>query len=216
MAAPRPSADGVPVPGLGSVTRVGTGPGAGAGRLDRDRSLLLVVDIQARLAPHVHDQQALIARSEALLAAARLFGLPCLVTEHCAAQIGAVIPRLRERFSAAEIFAKTRFGATDHAEFESLLRAQGRPQLVVTGMEAHVCVLQTVLGLAARGYEVFVVGDAVGSRGARAADRGFALERMRAAGCTVVGTETVLFEWTRGGDDPAFRDILALVKTLPA
>ena len=186
-----------------------------ARRLDRDRSLLLVVDIQARLAPHVHGHDALIARTEALLAAARGFRVPCLLTEHCAAEIGPVIPRLRERFDAGEIFAKTHFGATDHPEFESLLRARGRAQLVVTGMEAHVCVMQTVLGLAARKFEVFVVGDAVGSRGPREADRQFALERMREAGCTVVGTETVLFEWTRAGDDAAFRDVLALVKTLP-
>lgn len=187
-----------------------------AGRLDRDRSLLLVIDVQARLAPHVLDHEGVIARSEALLAAARRFRVPCVVTEHCPAQLGPVIPRLRERFDAGEIFAKTHFGATDHPAFESLLRAQGRAQLVVTGMEAHVCVLQTVLGLAASTYEVFVVGDAVGSRETRAADRRFALERMRTAGCTVVGAETVLFEWTRAGDDAAFRDVLALVKTLPA
>jgi nicotinamidase-related amidase len=187
-----------------------------SGRLDRDRSLLLVVDIQTRLAPHVLGHEALVARTEALLAAARRFDVPCLATEHCAAQIGPLIPRLRERFATGEIFAKTRFGATDHAEFEALLRACGRPQVVVAGMEAHVCVLQTVLGLAASGYEVLVVGDAVGSRGARCADREFALERMRRAGCAAAGTETVLFEWTRAGDDAAFRDVLALVKTLPA
>jgi len=186
-----------------------------AHRLDRDRSLLLVIDIQARLAPHVHDHEAVIARSEALLVAARRFRMPCLVTEHCAAQIGAVVPRLRERFAAGEIFAKTRFGATDHPAFDDLLRAHGRQQVVVTGMETHVCVLQTVLGLAARKYEVFVVGDAVGSRGTRQADRQFALDRMREAGGTIVGTETVLFEWTRAGDDAAFSDVLALVKALP-
>jgi nicotinamidase-related amidase len=186
-----------------------------ARRLDRDRSLLLVVDIQARLAPHVRGHDALIARTEALLAAARGFRVPCLLTEHCAAEIGPVIPHLRDRFDTGEIFAKTHFGATDHPEFESLLRARGRAQLVVTGMEAHVCVMQTVLGLVARKFEVFVVGDAVGSRAPREADRQFALDRMRAAGCTVVGTETVLFEWTRAGDDAAFRDVLALVKTLP-
>ena len=187
-----------------------------AKRLDRDRSLLLVIDIQTRLAPHVLGHEAVIARSEALLGAARHFRMPCVLTEHCAAEIGPVIPRLRERFDGADIFAKTHFGATDHPEFEALLRAHGRTQLVVTGMEAHVCVLQTVLGLAAGQYEVFVVGDAVGSRGARAADRQFALDRMRQAGCTVVGAETVLFEWTRAGDDAAFRDVLALVKTLPS
>ena len=186
-----------------------------AGRLDRDRCLLLVIDIQARLAPHVQGHEAVIGRTEALLAAARQFRIPCLATEHCAAQIGPMIPRLRERCEDGEIFGKTRFGAADHPDFESLLRAHGRPQVVVAGMEAHVCVLQTVLGLAARKYQVFVVGDAVGSRGVRAADRQFALDRMRAAGCTVAGAETVLFEWTRAGDDAAFRDVLALVKGLP-
>jgi hypothetical protein len=75
--------------------------------------------------------------------------------------------------------------------------------------------MQSSLGLAAAGYEVFVVADAVGSRGVRALDRQLALERMRAAGCMLVGTETVLFEWTGSGDDAAFRDVLALVKALP-
>jgi nicotinamidase-related amidase len=185
------------------------------GRLDRDRSLLLVVDIQERLAPCIHDRAGVVARSEALLAAARLLRIPCLLTEHCADRIGPVIPSLRERFDARDIFGKTRFAATEHPEFTAMLRGHGRPQVVVAGMEAHVCVLQTVLGLRADDFEVFVVGDAVGSRAARDADRAFALDRMRAAGCAVAGAETVLFEWTRAGDDPAFRDVLALVKQLP-
>lgn len=184
-------------------------------RVDRDRSVLLIVDIQDRLAPHIHDREAIVARSEALLAAARRLGVPCLLTEHCADQIGPVIARLRERFAAREIFNKTRFGALDHAEFAAMLRALDRPQVVVAGMEAHVCVMQTVLGLAASGFEVFVAGDAVGSRGERQADRAFALERMRRAGAAIAGTETLLFEWTRAGDDAAFRDVLGLVKRLP-
>jgi nicotinamidase-related amidase len=191
-------------------------PPAGTGRLDRDCSLLLVIDIQAGLAPHVLHHEALVARTQALLAAARRFAMPCLVTEHCAAEIGPVIPQLRERCAPDEIFAKTRFGAAEHPAFVAQLRERGRRQVVVAGMEAHVCVLQTVLGLAAIGYDVYVVGDAVGSRGARAADRAFALERMRGAGATIVGAETALFEWTRAGDDAAFRDVLALVKALPA
>ena len=187
-----------------------------AGRLDRDRSLLLVIDIQERLAPHVLGHDGVIARSEAILVAARHFRIPAIVTEHCPAQIGPVVARLRDRFAAGEIFGKTHFGATDHLEFETLLRAHGRSQLVVTGMEAHVCVLQTELGLASRKFEMFVVGDAIGSRPGRQADRQFAMDRMRRAGCSIVGTETVLFEWTRAGDDPAFKDVLALVKALPS
>jgi nicotinamidase-related amidase len=138
-----------------------------------------------------------------------------VLTEHCAEQIGPVIAPLRSRFTASEIFAKTRFGALDHAEFAAMLRALGRPQVVVAGMEAHVCVMQTVLGLAAKGFEVFVAGDAVGSRGNRQSDRTLAIERMRRAGAAIAGTETLLFEWTRAGDDDAFRDVLALVKHLP-
>ncbi len=187
-----------------------------AARLDRDRSVLVAVDIQERLAPHVLDHASLIARTEALIIAAGRFAIPTLLTEHCSEQIGPVVATLRDRFAAERIFAKTRFGAVDHPEFAALLHATGRTQVVLAGMEAHVCVMQTGLGLADAGYQVFVVGDAVGSREAHQFDRQFALERMHDAGCTIVGTETTLFEWTRAGDDPAFRDVLALVKALDA
>ena len=183
-------------------------------RLDRDRSQLLIVDVQEKLAPHVEGSEALIARCEALVTAAGMFGIPKVLTEHCPAQIGPVVERLRKRFAPGEIFIKSFFAATDHEEFASRL-VQGRDQLVVAGMEAHVCVMQTVLGLAANGFEVFVVADAVGSRGVRQDDRSNALERMRAAGCTLVGIETALFEWTRSGEDPEFKGVLGIVKSLP-
>ena len=82
-------------------------------------------------------------------------------------------------------------------------------------METHVCVMQTAAALAADGYRVFVAADATGSRAIRADDRRLALDRMRASGCTIAGTETILFEWCGGADDPAFRDTLAIVKSLP-
>ena len=187
--------------------------GAGA-RLDRDRSQLLIIDVQEKLAPHVEGSEALIARCEALIVAAKTLGIPRMLTEHCPAQIGLVVPRLRSCFADGEIFVKSYFAAPDHAEFASRL-VQGRDQIVVAGMEAHVCVMQTVLGLAANGFEMFVVADAVGSRGARQDDRRYALERMDAAGCTLVGTETAVFEWTRSGNDPAFKTSLGIVKNLP-
>ncbi len=185
-----------------------------AARLDRDRSTLLIIDVQERLAPHVEGHEALIARCEALIAGAGNFAIPKLLTEHCPDQIGPVVARLRSRFAPNEIFVKTHFGATDHAEFAAKF-ARERDQVVVAGMEAHVCVMQTVLGLAALGLRMFIVGDAIGSRGARSDDRQYAIDRMREAGCTVVGTETALFEWTRAGDDARFRDTLKLVKGLP-
>ena len=184
-------------------------------RTHREHSLLLVIDIQGKLAPHVAGHEQLIRRCEALLAVAALCGVPKLLTEHCPAQIGAAIEPIRSRFAAGEIFEKTCFGAADHPQFVERVRRSGRRTIVVAGMEAHVCVLQTVLGIVAEGFGVYVAGDAVGSRGVRGLDRTFALERMRSAGCTVAGTETMLFEWARAGDDVAFRDVLALVKRLP-
>ena len=183
-------------------------------RADRDASLLLVIDIQSRLAPHVAGHQQLIHRADALLGAAGLLRIPKLLTEHCPAQIGPVIEPMRSRFAAGEIYEKTCFGAADHPGFVDLVRRSGRTTVVVTGMEAHVCVIQTVLGLLAHGFEVVVVADAVGSRGARQLDRELALRRMEQAGCALAGTETVLFEWTGSGSDPRFRDILAAVKAL--
>lgn len=183
-------------------------------RADRDRSLLLVIDIQDKLAPHVAGHEQLIRRSGALLDAAALLGIPKLLTEHCPTQIGPVIEPMRRRFAAGEIFEKTRFGAADHPRFVDLVRHSGRTTIVVTGMEAHVCVMQTALGLLALDFEVVVVADAVGSREARQLDRELALRRLQRAGCILAGTETVLFEWAASGTDPHFRAILSAVKAL--
>ncbi|MEP6657817.1 MAG: isochorismatase family protein [Betaproteobacteria bacterium] len=187
----------------------------GNARLARHGSLLLAVDIQERLAPHVEGSEALIERTRALMTAARRFGIACRLTEHCATQIGPVVAAVREGFTPDEIFNKTLFGATDHPAFVALLRATGAEHIVVAGMEAHVCVMQTVLGLLDEGFRVTAVADAIGARRARQADRQWALERMRAAGAILAGTETVLFEWTHSGNDPGFRAILQLVKNLP-
>ena len=183
-------------------------------RVNRDHSLLLVIDIQTRLAPHIAGHELLIRRTDALLDAAELFGIPKLLTEHCPGQIGPVIEPMRSRFAAGEIYEKTCFGAADHPEFVELVQASGRRQVIITGMEAHVCVLQTALALCRHGFEVVVVADAVGSREARQYDRELALRRLEHGGCALAGTETVLYEWTGSGIEPHFRAILRAVKTL--
>lgn len=183
-------------------------------QITRDNSALIVVDIQSRLAPHIADHETVIRRTDALLAAAKLFGVPKLLTEHCPNQIGPVIEPLRAQFAADEIFVKTSFGATGHPEFIARAQRTGRRTIVMTGMEAHVCVLQTALGLRAIGLDVCIVTDAVGSRGVRRDDRQFALRRLERAGCLLAGTETVLYEWTGDATDPRFREVLKLVKAM--
>lgn len=183
-------------------------------RLARNDSLLLVIDIQRKLAPAIADHEKVLARTEALVTAAELFGIPKLITEHCPQQIGPLVEPLRSRFAADEIFEKTAFSATDHPQFIERVRATGRRHIVMAGMEAHVCVMQAALGLRDEGFEVFIAADAAGSRPAAQLDRELALTRMADAGCVLAGTETVLFEWTGGGNDAAFRAILPLVKSL--
>jgi nicotinamidase-related amidase len=185
-------------------------------RVSRDNALLLVVDIQTRLAPHIVGHEALIRRSRALLAAAAMFGVPKLLTEHCPNQIGPVIESLRARFAAEEIFEKTCFGAADHPRFVDLARKTARRQVIIAGMEAHVCVLQTALGLRDSGFDIIIAADAVGSRQSAQQDREHALQRLAQAGCRLAGTETLLFEWAGSGVDPRFRDVLAIVKELQA
>lgn len=183
-------------------------------RTNRNDSLLLVIDIQSKLAPHIAGHEQVIRRTEVLLQAAAIFGVPKLLTEHCPAQIGPVIEPLRSRFAADEIFVKTAFGAADHPQFVDLLRARGRHEVIVTGMETHVCVLQTALALRELGFGVTIVADAVGSRGVRQDDRDWALRRLEQAGCRIAGTETILYEWTGAATEPQFREVLAIVKAL--
>ena len=184
-------------------------------RIDRARSVLVVVDVQQRLAPAVAGADTLLRRTLALLAAASHFAVPRIATLHCPERIGALVPALAAQMTTDEQFAKTRFCATDHPAFLAKLARSARTQVIVAGMEAHVCVLQTALGLVEAHYEVFVVADAVGSRATRQQDRDLALARLRDAGVALASTETVLFEWTGDADDAAFRDILKLVKDLP-
>ena len=180
-------------------------------RLQRHDSFLLVIDIQSKLARAIHDAQAVIARNVALVRAARLLEVPVFATEHCPDRIGATVPELRTLLDSSEIMAKTQFCAADEPAILARLKALGRRQAVVTGMEAHVCAMQTALGLQEHGFTPFFSRDAAGSR--HAADRDAALDRLRAANIATISAEMAMFEWLGHANDPAFREVLALVKT---
>jgi nicotinamidase-related amidase len=183
-------------------------------QITRENSALVVIDVQSRLAPAIAGNESIVRRTEALLQAAALFGVPKLLTEHCPDRMGRVIEPLRSRFGAEEIIEKTAFAATAHSEFVERVRRLQRRCILLTGMEAHVCVLQTALGLRSHGYEVGIVVDACGSRIGRQVDREIAISRLQQAGCLITTTDTLLYEWTAAATDPRFRDVLTLVKSL--
>jgi nicotinamidase-related amidase len=179
----------------------------------REDSVLLVVDIQERLAAAMipEEREKVIRNTEILLEAAGMLKVPRCFTEQYPKGLGpteaGVLAKMGE---FATRFEKTSFSCCGADGFSATLGNLARRQVVLAGMEAHVCVLQTALELAAAGYEVVVVGDAVCSR--TAANRDNAMSRLRGAGVTVANTESVVFEWLRDASDERFRAIAKLVK----
>ena len=161
--------------------------------LNSSDSILFVVDIQARLAPAVADADAIIARTAILLEAAGRLQVPVAVSEQYPQGLGHTDERLLPLPDGARAFAKAAFSAARDAAILAHLRSLGRRQVVLAGMEAHVCVLQTALGLRELGFKVAVAADAVGSR--LPERRLLGLERMRANGIEIVDSEMVVFEW---------------------
>lgn len=173
-------------------------------------SCLLVVDIQERLLPSMAAPGAVVDNTAVLLKAARRLDVPVLVSEQYPRGLGAIVPDLMPLLAADEKIEKLHFSCMGDQGFAARFRALGRKQAVVTGLEAHVCVLQTVEDLLASGTETFVVEDATSSRTEK--NHAAAMARLREAGARVVTTEMVVFEWLGKAGTPAFKELSALIK----
>lgn len=169
--------------------------------IDKDDATLLVVDVQQKLLPAVLDPQGMLARCRWLVSAAHDVGLPVVFSEQYPHGLGHTAPELLAAAPAALVVEKLHFSCVAAECLPEALLA--RSQVVVCGMETHVCVLQTVLELLALGKQVFVVADAVSSRGE--VNRDFGLQRMRDAGAVLVTREMVLFEALRVSGSDVFR-----------
>ena len=174
--------------------------------IDAQTSTLLVVDFQSRLMPAIDQGEAAVANARRLIDAAALLEVPTLFTEQNARGLGPTVPELAPDPSL--LAHKMTFDAVREPSFLGRL-AEGHA-VVVAGCEAHVCVLQTVLGLIDAGRRVYVVRDALGAR--RAESKETALRRMERHGAEIVTTEMVVFEWLGTAEHPRFRDAIALIK----
>lgn len=179
-------------------------------RLRALRSLLLVVDVHEKLAPAVHGSERVVDNCAVLMRTASKLAVPMLMSEHCPERLGPAVVQLRSLARGPDIVSKVHFSCADEPALIQRIAVLTRPQIVVAGMEAHVCVLQTALGLAERGYRPYVVADATGSR--RPESHSIAMARLRMADIPVVTTEMVVFEWLERADRPELRELLALIK----
>jgi nicotinamidase-related amidase len=172
--------------------------------IDAERSMLLVIDLQAKLVPVLADHERVVAHVTWLMRLAQKLGVPVAGTEQYPKGLGPLVPKVRKLLPAGAIGTKNHFSAVA-AQCLAELPGHDRAQVVVVGAEAHVCVLQTSLELLEDGKEVYVVADAIASR--HAADRDIALTRMRDEGIRVVTREMVAFEWLAVAGTPLFSEV---------
>ena len=180
-----------------------------ADAISAESSVLVLVDYQARLMTAIHDGPHIVPRAQLLAKAAQVLGIPVLGTEQNPQGLGPNVQAIRE--ACARTLAKTHFDACEDGLIDAIREARPHAgQVVLAGCEAHVCLLQTALGLVRAGLRVWVVANACGSR--RADDHAAAMQRLQQAGATLVTHEMALFEWLHDCRHPRFREVLALIK----
>ncbi len=186
-----------------------------ANQLDPERACVVVIDLQEKLLPLISRHERIVQASRKLLEGIRVFDVPVVATEQYPKGIGATVAPIRRCLDAsnAPVVEKATFSAWGEPACREAIRAVDRPQIVLIGIESHVCVQQTVLDLVSRDYDVFVCADAVGSRGRVDYDR--SLQRMRQEGAWVTTVESVLFELCNRCDTDRFKAMLNVIKEFP-
>ncbi len=206
---PPPAAGGPPPAGGSQLPATGERPAEG--RLSLAAAVLVVVDYQQKMMPAIADRAGVLARAERLVRGVALVDLPVLVTEQYPRGLGRTEPglvaALGERYRPIE---KATMSIMGEPSFVAALRATGRTQVILCGVEAHVCVHQSALDLRRAGHEVHVAADCVSSR--RPEDAAIALRRMEQAGCWMSTQEMAVFELLGRSDTPIFKEWIRMIR----
>ena len=178
--------------------------------LKTDTTALVLIDVQEKLLVHIHDKERLVDNLVQLIRGVRILELPIIWCEQNPEKIGATIPQLTEHLDGLKPITKMSFSCYRNEEFVRQLEATGAKQILLAGIESHVCVYQTAVQLVEAGYEVQVVTDAISSR--TAANRRLGLRRMCESHVRPTSTEMALFELLEVAEGPKFKEILQIVK----
>ncbi len=175
-----------------------------------DKAILVIVDVQQKLTDVMHDKERLISEFDKLIKGIITIEVPIILTEQNPDGLGPTIAEIKALLPELKPIYKMSFSCLGEEEFPERLKESGRSQVLLTGIEAHVCVYQTAMDLAGAGYDVQVVSDCISSR--TQANKELALQKLRGAGIGITGTEMILFELLKTADNPRFRDIAAIIK----
>ena len=181
-------------------------------RIQRENCQAMIIDVQEKLSPHIYRYNDILKKTLILIQGLQVLDIPILLNEQYPEGLGRTVPEIMAVLDAtkSKTIEKVTFSACDNDESWNYLAQQNRISVLVFGVEAHVCVMQTVLDLLDNGMQPVVIADAIGSRSAY--DRRQAIRRMRRAGAVITTTEAILFELCRSSKDPVFKAISQLVK----
>ncbi len=180
-------------------------------RLDRNQCLCVAIDLQSSILAHMDESERVLHQSSVLLKGMRILGIPIMVTEQCPKGLGPTAKEIQDILGERQRYLPKRaFGVLDDDQFAHLLHETGKHTLVLLGIEAHICLLQSVVDLQEKGYQCVVVADAISSRGKKDAE--VALLRMQKEGAILTTTESVLFELLKTSTIPEFKEISKLIK----
>ena len=179
-------------------------------RILKDRSCLLVIDFQERIFPLIHENEKLLKNVPILIAGLKALKLPIFVTEQYTKGLGVTVQPIAEALGAIPRIEKSTFSCCDESRFNLELATSGKENVIITGIESHVCVLQTVIDLIRQGYQAVVVEDCISSRNLN--DKLIAIERMKSEGAIITTYESILFELLRSSGGETFKAISKLVK----
>ena len=185
-------------------------PGRRAMRISREVSAGLVIDIQEKLFPHMAENEMLLKKCLILMEGLKILGIPLIYTEQYPRGLGSTIEPVALVMGTDPLVEKTTFSCCDEPGYLKLMEDYQLKTLIICGIEAHVCVMQTVIDLVEKGYIPVVVEDCISSRYMR--DKHVAIQRMRAEGAVITTCESILFELTRNSGTDEFKAISRLIK----
>ena len=178
--------------------------------LEAENCCLVVVDVQGKLAQLMHDKDTLFKNIQILIQAVKILDIPILWCQQVPSALGPTVAEIAELLAGIEPVNKASFSCCGTADFGNKLKGLGCKQVVLCGIETHVCIYQTAVDLVKRGYEVDVISDAVSSRTLE--NKNVGLERIAAGGGNISSTEMAIFELLKTAEHPHFREIASLIK----
>ena len=180
-------------------------------RIKLEDTLALIIDYQDKIVPAMNKKEELLQNTQKLIEGLKILGVPSIVSQQYTKGLGMTIPEIKELYGEEfSYFDKKTFSCMDDADISEKLASSNKKNIIVCGIEAHVCVLQTVIDLISAGYNVILVEDCISSR--KKHDKKIALQRMQSEGAILSTYESILFELTRVSGTDTFKQISRLVK----